>query len=90
MGAAGGPAAYFAGARLGAIEFRTSLPVSFFLLAVVWSVALPLLLYRAREDQSCFRRIPPDSDRSRDHVGRYGVTHGTRTTSSNDSTGGPT
>jgi hypothetical protein len=50
LGAAGGPAAYYTGARLGAIEFQTSLPLSFLILAVVWSGALPLMLYWARKE----------------------------------------
>ena len=48
LGAVGGPAAYFAGARLGAITFDVSLPLALLLLAVAWAIALPLLLYWAR------------------------------------------
>jgi hypothetical protein len=52
MGALGGPAAYYAGAGLGAIEFQSSLPLALILLAVAWSGAMPLLLYWARKDSS--------------------------------------
>ena len=52
LGAAGGPAAYYAGVRLGAIEFQASLTISFLSLALVWAAALPLLLCWARKDHS--------------------------------------
>ena len=52
MGAVGGPAAYYAGARFGAIEFQSSLPAALFILAVIWAAAMPLLLYWAGKDSS--------------------------------------
>lgn len=52
LGAVSGPLAYYAGARFGAIEFQTSLPIAVLILALVWSVALPLLIYRAGKEES--------------------------------------
>jgi hypothetical protein len=53
IGALGGPAAYYAGARLGAVEFETSLTTSLVVVGLVWAAALPILLYWAREEESC-------------------------------------
>jgi len=52
LGAVGGPAAYFAGMRLGAIEFQAYLPASLLLIGCAWSGAMPLLLYWARKGAS--------------------------------------
>lgn len=46
LGATSGPLAYWAGAKLGAVTFVQPLP-ALALLALIWSVALPLLLYLA-------------------------------------------
>jgi hypothetical protein len=50
LGSVSGPAAYYAGAKLGAISFQTTLPVAFLVLAVVWSISLPLLTYWAGKE----------------------------------------
>jgi hypothetical protein len=47
LGAVGGPAAYYAGARLGAIEFST-LGAALAAIAVGWALLTPLLLGAAR------------------------------------------
>lgn len=44
VGAVGGPAAYLSGARLGAASFPVPAWPSLLALAVVWGIALPLLL----------------------------------------------
>ncbi|MEO8224856.1 MAG: DUF2878 domain-containing protein [Gammaproteobacteria bacterium] len=44
LGAVGGPLAYVAGVRLGAAELLASGPVVYGALAVVWSVAVPVLV----------------------------------------------
>jgi hypothetical protein len=43
LGALGGPLAYWAGQRLGAVEFGESLPVTLAILAVVWTIITPTL-----------------------------------------------
>ena len=43
FGAAGGPAAYYGGLRLGALEF-TNMPAGLMALAIGWAVLTPLLL----------------------------------------------
>jgi hypothetical protein len=47
FGALGGPAAYYGGAKLGAIELSDSLAYSLGALAVVWALATPALLWLA-------------------------------------------
>jgi hypothetical protein len=44
-GAVGGPLSYLAGARLGAVTLGPSEPVALAAVAVVWMVAMPLLLF---------------------------------------------
>lgn len=44
-GSVGGPMAYFAGGRLGAIVLADPLPVSLAAIAAEWAIAMPLLLY---------------------------------------------
>jgi hypothetical protein len=44
LGAIGGPLAYVAGIRLGAAELLASAPVVYGVLAVAWSIAVPLLV----------------------------------------------
>lgn len=48
LGALGGPASYYAGARLGALTFPADPTVSLIVLALVWSVAMLLLLKLAK------------------------------------------
>lgn len=51
FGAVGGPLAFYAGQRLGVVEFAPSVWPSLLSLAVAWAVAMPLLLGRAaRQD----------------------------------------
>jgi hypothetical protein len=45
FGFAGAPLAFFAGERLGAIEFLTPRLMHYSVLALLWSVAVPLLVY---------------------------------------------
>lgn len=45
LGAAGGPAAYLAGGRLGAAEFSLSLPWSITVLAIIWGMLVPVLVW---------------------------------------------
>ena len=40
---------YFAGARLGAVTFNANLVFSFALLAIVWALAMPLMIWLARK-----------------------------------------
>lgn len=49
LGALGGPASYYAGARLGALTFPAAPTASLIVLALVWSVAMLLLLKLAEE-----------------------------------------
>ena len=44
FGGLGGPAAYWAGTRLGAASFNWSLPASLLLLAVIWSLMFPAIM----------------------------------------------
>lgn len=45
FGALGGPLAYWAGMRFGAISFGHQLPVGLFVLACAWAVIFPLLIW---------------------------------------------
>ena len=45
FGLAGAPLAFFAGERLGAVEFLSPRLTHYALLALLWSVAVPLLIY---------------------------------------------
>lgn len=45
LGAIGGPIAYLAGGRLGAAEFSLSLPWSIAVLAIIWGLLVPGLVY---------------------------------------------
>jgi hypothetical protein len=49
LGALGGPLSYYAGARLGALTFPVDPAASFIVLALVWGVAIQLLLKLAEE-----------------------------------------
>jgi len=40
---------YFAGARLGAVTFNENLVFSFVMLAVIWALAMPLMVWLARK-----------------------------------------
>jgi len=51
LGGLGGPLAYLAGARLGALEFPGAVAPALLALALVWAVALPLLLHVRRRLQ---------------------------------------
>lgn len=52
LGLIGGPLAYFAGARLGGMEFTDPVWVALSAVAVLWAAALPLLLYLARRSDA--------------------------------------
>jgi hypothetical protein len=58
FGGIGGPASYFAGAKLGAMTFVA--PIAAILaLALAWALAMPLLMYMARQlDQPGKRGLP--------------------------------
>lgn len=45
FGAAGGPAAFYAGHRLGAVQFHPTTGLSLAVLAVVWAALFPLLVH---------------------------------------------
>ena len=45
LGTIGGPAAYIAGGRLGAAEFNLSLPWSITILAIIWGLLVPALVW---------------------------------------------
>lgn len=47
VGAVGGPLAYLAGARLGAVTLRPTEAGALVAIALEWAVALPLLLFLA-------------------------------------------
>jgi hypothetical protein len=47
LGAVGGPAAYYAGARLGALELVSPIP-ALAAIAIVWAIATPVLMRVAR------------------------------------------
>ncbi len=49
LGAIGGPAAYLGGGRLGAAEFSLSLPWSIAVLAVIWGLLVPGLMWLSRK-----------------------------------------
>jgi hypothetical protein len=49
LGAMAGPAAYIAGGRLGAAEFSVSLPWSIAVLAVIWGLLVPGLVYLSKK-----------------------------------------
>jgi len=40
---------YYAGANLGAVEFHSNLIFSFALLAIIWALAMPLMVWLARK-----------------------------------------
>jgi hypothetical protein len=42
---------YFAGARLGAVTFSDNLVYSFGVLALLWALAMPLMVWLARESK---------------------------------------
>lgn len=45
LGAVGGPLAYWSGIRLGVAHFGASPPITLLVLATVWAVVMPLLLW---------------------------------------------
>lgn len=49
FGAVGGPAAFYAGCRLGAVQFHPSTGLTLAVLAGVWALLLPLLVHRATQ-----------------------------------------
>lgn len=49
FGGLGGPAAYWAGTRLGAASFNWSLPTSLFILTVTWSLIFPTIMLFSRK-----------------------------------------
>ena len=52
VGFVAGPLAYWAGARLGALEMTGSAPLTYLAIALIWAVALPsLLIFRQRMRQ---------------------------------------
>lgn len=55
LGALGGPLSYYAGARLGGMEFTEPIVLSIVVLGLLWAVAFPTLLSLARRES---RRIP--------------------------------
>lgn len=57
LGALGGPLAYLAGARLGALSFAGEVWPALVALALLWAVALPLLLHVRRRLQAA-RTMP--------------------------------
>lgn len=48
FGGIGGPAAYWAGTRMGAASFKWSLTSSLFVLAVIWSLIFPTIMLLSR------------------------------------------
>ncbi|WP_163340491.1 DUF2878 domain-containing protein [Desulfopila sp. IMCC35008] len=49
FGGLGGPAAYWAGTRLGAASFNWSLSVSLCILAVIWALLFPIIVFYGRK-----------------------------------------
>ncbi len=49
FGGLGGPAAYWAGTRLGAASFNWPLPVSLLVLAIIWSLIFPTIMLFSRK-----------------------------------------
>lgn len=59
FGGIGGPASYFAGAKLGAMVFVVP-DAALALLAAAWAIAMPSLMYLARKlDRTVDRDLPP-------------------------------
>ena len=54
LGAIGGPVAYYAGARLGALEFGTPAP-ALAAIGIGWAILTPALLGTARRLDGCAR-----------------------------------
>ena len=63
LGAGGGPPAFYAGFRLGAVEFHPTPGLSLAVLALVWALLLPLLMYLSVAAERRDRRVRL-SDRS--------------------------
>ena len=57
FGLFGAPLAFYAGDRLGAIEFLSPRPLHFAVLGCVWSTVVPLLVYTS--DRLASRNAPP-------------------------------
>ncbi len=51
FGGLGGPAAYWAGTRMGAASFNWSLPNSLLVLAIIWSLMFPSIMLFSRKVQ---------------------------------------
>jgi len=49
FGSLGGPAAYWAGTRMGAASFNWSLPTSLLVLAIIWSLMFPTIMLFSRK-----------------------------------------
>jgi hypothetical protein len=58
FGFIGGPLAYFAGERLGAVELLSPRLVSFAALALVWSLSVPFLVFLSDRQARC-RTVEP-------------------------------
>ena len=58
FGATGGPLSYYAGVRLGALSFVPSTGVTLMILAAVWSLVVPGLLWLAHAMSS---QVNPDT-----------------------------
>lgn len=52
LGAIGGPLSYYAGARLGGMEFAEPLSLSIGALGLLWAIAFPTLVIVARQGES--------------------------------------
>lgn len=63
LGAAGGPASYYAGAQFGALQIGPDTVANLMILALIWSVLVPLMLYLAKDQRSinCLQKLSPPS-----------------------------
>jgi hypothetical protein len=48
LGAIGGPLSYYSGAQLGALTLHPDVTMSFLAMAIVWGVAMPVLVWLAK------------------------------------------
>ncbi|MBM4255634.1 MAG: DUF2878 domain-containing protein [Deltaproteobacteria bacterium] len=48
LGAVGGPLSYYSGAKLGALVLSPDLTLSFVVMAIVWGIAMPILVWLAK------------------------------------------
>lgn len=51
LGAIGGPLSYYSGAQLGALALPSDSTMSFIAMAMVWGVAMPILIWLARDER---------------------------------------